>query len=461
MAYDYQLIIIGGGSGGLTAADLAAELGFKKVLLVEAERQLGGECLHTGCVPSKSLLHAAKQYAAGHKKLDVWHDIQESISFIQDRSDNDANFINRGINVLHGAATFIDDHTVTVGGKTITSKYFLIATGSSPAVPQVFTSLSTTVHTNETIFSLAKTPKSLTIIGGGPIGCEMASAFSLLGCKVSIVQSADRLLPREEPEISEMLTNQLKRQGVEVDVQATVNACAATKSSVGVEITSGNKNSTLSSEVLLVAVGRVPRTNLDLSNAGVAFDTDGIAINKYFQTSRSHIYAVGDCTPSPKFTHLAAHQAGIALSNMVSPLFKSSGSRLDTVPWITYTLPEIARIGASAQELTARNISFQTVEVMLNEIDRAVTDKQQTGFVRAYVKPTGKLLGAVIVAETSSELLAPLSHVYYHNQPLQSLAKTVFPYPTLSSGLNILGSKFAVKRATRSKIIRSVTKSWR
>ncbi len=458
MQYDYELIIIGGGSGGLSAAELAGQLGLTRVALVEAQKKLGGECLHTGCVPSKALLHAAK-----YKDVDAWQHIAKSIEEIEKRSDNDEHFKAQGLSVFHSFAQFTDPHTIKLDdGATLTSKYFLLSTGSYPALPKIDGIDSVAIHTNETIFGLGKTPGSLAIVGGGPIGSELATAFAMLGTKVTLLQSADRLLPREEPIASNAVLMQLQNLDVSVHLNTKVNKITEDENKKTISLTVGEHSHRAEAEHVLVAAGRMPNIfSLELEQAGITYDQRGIGINRFFQTSAEHIFAVGDCTTSPKFTHLAAHQAGIALRNMLTPFYKKSGSYLDVVPAITYTQPEIGRIGMTEAEAIAAGKKIQVFELDLKEIDRAISDNEPEGFIKVLVGWRGRLVGATVVGSNASELLGPLAHIYYHKQSLSSLAKTVFPYPTLSTGLNLLASEYLTHKTAGNALFKKFTQKWR
>ena len=463
MKYDYQLIIIGAGSGGLTAADLASGMGFKRVCMVEAAEVLGGECLNSGCVPSKALLHAAKlhYYSDGKIKTDGFKHVKDSISAIVKRSDNDQHYTQKGIDVIHGRAKFIDKHTIAVGEKRITSKYFLISTGSSPAELSIEGLQNVTYRTNETIFDLKKAPESIAIIGGGPIGSEMATAFGMLGSKVTQIEHNDRILAREEQDVSEIIADKIKGYGVDILTNANTTKISKKADKIEVIVEINNNTKKIIVDELLVAVGRKPNLNLNLEAAGITYTKKGIAINKYLQTSASNIYAVGDCTESLKFTHLAAHQAGVALTNMITPVFNQNADRLNTVPWITYTSPAVGRIGLSESEAEAKSIEYAVHKLNLHEIDRAITDQEDEGFIKVLIDKKGKIIGATVVSESAGELLAPLSHIFYHKQPLNSLTTTVMPYPTLSSGLNILASQYSVNKVKSNSMFKLVTRKWR
>jgi len=408
----YQLIVIGAGSGGLVAAEFGAKLG-AKVALIEATPRLGGECLWNGCVPSKALIHSARAFwQSGHSqqigvltepKLDfnaVMEHIQDSMHFIEHHHDNDEYFEKRGVDVFHGKAAFIDDSTVRVGEDIFHGRRIIIATGSSPAIPSIRGLETVSYLTNETIFSLKKLPKTLTVIGGGPIGCELGQAFAMLGSKVTILQSGSRLLPKDEPEVSEILLNQLKEMGIQIILNAEISAIKSTKQ--GVEIST--KQRTIVSEELLIATGRRPNMPTGLREIGVTTNDQGIEVDKRMRTSLKTIYAVGDCNGGVQFTH-AAGQAVVAVQNSLLGIPKTFDQ--SSIPWATFTTPEIAHFGATKGKLDSLKQNYQTARINFSDIDKAVTEKE-SGYIEILTNTRGSILSATVVGANASEVLAKL-----------------------------------------------------
>jgi len=451
MKNDYQLIIIGAGSGGLTAAEFAHKLGLKRVAIVEKDDRLGGECLHTGCVPSKALLHAAK---TGLK--DPWKHVQASIKYIEDRSDNDDHLASLGIDVLHGAASFTGKRTIEIAGRTYKSQYFLIASGSHPFVPPIPGLEDIDYLTNENFFQQKQAPKRLAIIGSGPIGSEMATAMSALGTKVTLIEQGDRILSRIDPATAQLVADNLAARKVNIVTKAELKRVSRAGKSIRLELGSGN----VLVDQVLVATGRRPNTDLNLDAAKVEVGSQGITIDKYLRTTNSRIYAVGDCTPSPKFTHLAGHQAALALGNMLNPLYQMSAERLVPTPAITYTWPEIGGFGIPKEDALAQKDSMH-LRYDLTDNDRIVTDQAEPGFVEVVLDKKGRLLHGTVAADNASEVLAPLLVLYGNKRSVTDLANVVFPYPTVAGIVSNIASDYATKRITSVPGWGVITRKWR
>ncbi len=452
MKYDYQLVIIGAGSGGITAAEFAGKLGLTRVALVEKDKRLGGECLHTGCVPSKALLHAAK-----HGVKDPWKHVKKSIDFIEKRTDNAENIESHGVKVITGAAEFEDKHTIKVGRKKITSKYFLITTGSSPFVPPIPGIEDVKYRTNESIFSLKKAPKSLAIIGSGPIGIEMATAFSALGTKVTVIERGDKILGRLDQEAADLVVKGLKKAGVTLLTGVMETSVSNEKKLIAIK--AGKKSFKV--EELLVATGRKPNTgSLQLENAGIKYDRTGILIDKYLRTNKKNIYAVGDVTPSPKFTHTAGNQAAIALANMITPLYNTNAQRLQVAPAITFSWPEVGSFGMTVDEAMKVD-GAKILHYNLTENDRAVTDEEADGFVKVVVDKKGRLLSGVVAAGNAAELMGPLLLMYGNKKPITTLSHAVFPYPTVLGSLSLINADYGLEKVLAIPGWNRLTKKWK
>lgn len=465
MTYQYELIIIGAGSGGLTAADVATELGLSRVALIESREKLGGECLHSGCVPSKALIHAAQKFGQDEFKTadDVWSHVRRSIKRIEDHHDNDEHYQSRGIKTFHGKAYFSDDHSVVLeGGESLTSKYFLVATGSSPYVPEINGLGTVDYRTNETVFEMSTLPESLTIIGGGNIGCELAYAFSKLGTNVTILQSGPRILPRDDDAASEAVHKNLVAMGATIVCDASITSASQEHDRKTISYTQGGKSLSVSAQELLIATGRTPNVNLSLEKASVSFDKrGGIAVNTYLQTSQSHIYAVGDCTTSPKFTHLAGSQAATAVRNMLLPLFKSKSAESGAVPRVTFTHPEIGQIGYTQSELNERKLKYEVLTLDSVDIDRAVTHSDTDGFIKVCLDSKGFILGATIVMDNASEIVGVLSTMYYNRLPFQAITKSVIAYPTYANGLQTMALRYVSTSSRSHPLWGYISKHWK
>lgn len=461
----YDLVIIGGGSAGLSAAELARALG-ASVALVDREK-LGGECLYTGCVPSKALLHAA-QVAATLRRAEtvglradvepsdldsVMAYVQQAIGRVYEESDAPEHLLARGIQVAFGDTRFISPRALSVNGQTITARRFLIATGSHPAVPLIPGLREAGFLTNETIFSLRALPARLAVIGGGPIGCELGQAFARLGSQVTILQRSARLLPKDEPEASAALQAELEREGVAVTLGAAAIANVS-RSQRGVTLTYQVNRETRETEAdaILVATGREPNVaGLDLEAAGVHYDTQrGVAVDAYLRTSNPRIYAAGDVTAGGyRFTHAAALDARIAVRNALFP----GKSKLDTrvMPWATFTEPEVAHVGLTEAEARRQHgAGVRVITQRYTGVDRAVTDDATAGFLKLVSKSNGHLLGAQIVGPRAGDNINELALALAQRLTLSQLAAATHVYPTLALAIQQAAGGYSMEHAGRS-----------
>jgi len=434
-----DLVIIGGGAGGLVVASVASQLGLK-VTLIEKQAKLGGDCLHTGCVPSKTLIHVAKVAAlmrrAGEFGLQpvtprvdlgkVNEHVQSVIDQIQPHDDPER-FRAYGCEVLFGHAEFIDAHSVRVNERQIHGRRFLIATGSRPFVPPIDGLEQAGYLTNEDMFSLHELPRRLLVLGGGPIGLEMAQAFARLGSKVSVVERLPHLLPQEDAEIADTLQQRLVAEGIDVHTSTSAERVTRQGDTRRVECEGGV---TLEADQVLVAVGRRPTMeNMGLETAGVDFDQRGIKVDKRMRTSQKHIYACGDvCGPYP-FTHMAEYQAGIVISNAVFRFPKKVDYRV--VPWVTYTDPELARVGLTEQQAREQGIEATVLRFPFKDIDRALAEVETWGLTK-FVVHKGKILGASILGPHAGELIHEIVLAMKTGAGIGDISATIHAYPTLA-----------------------------
>ena len=449
----FQLAVIGAGSGGLVAAEFAAKMG-ARVVLIEAEPVLGGECLRSGCVPSKALIHSARLFwqsghgqsfgVTGQPVLDFAHvtkHINDSISFIEHNHDNDGYFEQKGITVVHGKAEFVSPSVVKVGNELISFKRAIISTGSSPAIPDIPGLDSVPYLTNESIFSLRSLPRSLTIIGGGPIGCELGQAYAMLGARVTILQSNTRLMPRDEPEASELILKSFSEMGIRVVLSSDISGVSQTGRLTNVTV----NGEVVSSEQLLVAVGRRPNVPIGLAEIGVLVNARGIEVDNTMRTSRSRIFAVGDCIGGVQFTHVAAQQAGVAISNALFGLKRTVDSTM--VPWVTFTTPEVAHFGTTKQALLDAGTTHKASRIGFSDIDKAVTENEP-GYVEILTGRGGKILGATVVGVHAAELLGQIVQLQGLGVPLRQVASVMQAYPTFSIGLKQLSAGVMMTKLT-------------
>lgn len=437
MAVEYDLVVIGGGSGGLVVAGVAAALK-AKVALVERDR-LGGDCLWYGCVPSKSLIHASRAaYEVKHAgRFGIYCDtteidfakaiahVQGAIAKIQPH-DSPERFEKLGVEVIFGNGQFRDRKTFEVNNRRLQARAFVIATGSRPAKLPIPGLQEAGYITNEEVFSIKERPDSLAIIGGGPIGCELGQAFSRLGSKVTIIASRDRLLPKEDPELVEVIHQQFTSEGIRFLLNTKAER---------VEVVDGKKfiwaGEKIAADQILVAAGRQPNVeSLNLDAAGVKMGSSGIKVNSKLQTTNPRIYACGDVLGGYQFTHVAGYQANIVLKNaLFLPVFKADNR---VIPWATFTDPELARVGLTEQEARERyGNDIYVVKQEFADVDRAIAEAATMGFAKIITKPGGEILGAHIVGPAAGELIHEIVLAMTHKLKISALGG-IHIYPTLA-----------------------------
>ncbi len=432
-----DLVVIGGGPGGLVVASVAAQVGLR-VTLIEKSEHLGGDCLHSGCVPSKTFIHMARtahiaRRGAASGLLSVMPDIdygkvidrvEDVINRIQQHDDPER-FRSYGCDVRFGTARFISPHEVTVDDEIISGRRFVIATGSMPAIPPIPLLEQTGFETNETIFKRRSLPEHLAVIGGGPVGVELAQAFSRLGSQVSLIEAADRLLMHEDEQTSLLLRQALEEEGIHINTATQVSGVRREGDARQIALADGR---TVECERILVATGRRPAVHgLGLEEAGVEFGRQGIRVDRRLRTSQKHIYAVGDVCGPYQFTHMAEYQAGIALANIVFRTPKKTDYRV--VPRVVYTDPEVASVGLTETEAKKNGIKYHTAEFEMAGIDRAITDGQTQGRARLLISK-GRIAGASLVGPHAGELIHELALAMQVNTKVKDIAAMIHAYPT-------------------------------
>lgn len=441
-----DLLILGGGTAGLTAAVLAAGIG-ARTTLVERERT-GGDCLWTGCVPSKALI-ASAHLAHRMQNADSvgLAPVQADIDFakVMDRvhhaiatiepHDSPARLRAAGVEVIPGDGRFRDARTLEVGGKLLGFRSAMVATGSEPALPPIDGLEGEDVSTTETIWDLRELPRRLVVLGGGPIGCELAQAFSRLGSEVVLVELAERLLLKEEPEASALIAKHLAAEGVDLrlDTRAT-EVRRAGENGAELVLTTSDGPKTVAFDRILVAAGRRPRTDgLGLAAAGIEVDRQGaVVVDDRLRTTAPGIYAAGDVTARLPFTHVAAHHARIAT---VNALFGTRRRVDETIPWVTFTDPEVARVGLTEGEARERwGARAVVARSDYAALDRAITEGEPHGFAILVANPRGRLVGATIAAPSGGEAIAELTARIKRGDKIATVSETVHAYPTLAEG---------------------------
>ena len=440
---DYHLAIIGAGSAGLTAARFAARLG-QRPALIEANR-VGGDCTWTGCVPSKALLHAAKTAHTvrnanrhGITVRDHRVDFAAVIDWVQ-RAVNEVfaqetpeTLRAEGIDVLEGRAEFRDARTLAVDQQEISARRFLICTGAAPFVPPIPGLGDVPYLTCETFWDLAALPDRLVVIGGGPIGCELAQACQRLGSRVTLVEAADRVLPNDEPEASQAVARALQQDGINLRLSSPVESVGRRGHGAGVLVTASG--GTIEGDALLVAVGRRARLNgLGLERAGIEYSPRGITVDDYLRTSVKHIYAAGDCAGGYQFTHYAGFQGAMAVRNMLLP--GRSRGRPQHPPWATFTDPEVAHTGYTEEQARQRFGDKVRVSMLpMAHIDRAVTEDATEGFVKVVRRSNGETIGATVVGQRAAETLQAWTLAGDNGLKMADVARTMPAYPSLATG---------------------------
>ncbi|WP_338895646.1 FAD-dependent oxidoreductase [Streptomyces sp. TG1A-60] len=434
----YDLVVIGGGSAGLTAARTAGRFG-ARVLLVERDR-LGGDCLWTGCVPSKALLHVAADVQAARRaaayglppvsgRADLaaaMGEVKRAIGAIEPHDSAEA-LAPFGVEVTRGAASFTGRRTLTAGGREISFRYALIATGSSPALVPVPGLAEAEPLTSDTVWELTELPQRLVVLGGGPIGCELGQAFARLGSQVTLVEAMDRLVPREEPRASQVLRERLEAEGVTV-----LTGYRAERVDAGAVHGPGGP---LPYDTLLAVTGRRVNTEgLGLEKAGVELtETGHVRTDGRLRTANHRIYAAGDVTGRSAFTHLGGTQGGAAAADALLGVRRPIDYR--AVPRVTYTDPEIARVGLTADEARETYGDTARVHTLENDrVDRAVADGRTEGFGTLVLGPRGKIVGATVVSPRAGETIAHLAAAVRLGWTPSDYARTVHPYPTYADG---------------------------
>ncbi len=434
---DYDIAVIGGGAAGLVVASVAAQLGLD-VALIEKQPRLGGDCLHFGCVPSKTLLrsahvaHMARHAGRFGVTVDrVAADLQQVNAVIRNAvdtiqlHDSHERFRELGCDIHTGAARFVDAHTIQAGNDALRAKRIVIATGSTAWLPDISGLETVDYLTNEDMFSLDMLPEHLLVLGAGPVGVEMAQAFARLGSRVTLIEQAERILPGFDPDIAGTLNQQLEADGIHI-VHGAAGRVEQDHDDRVVELEDGRR---LRGDRLLVAVGRRPVvTGLGLENAGVDFSEKGIRVNARMQTTRKHIYACGDVTGVMPFTHVAEQQAGVVIANAVFRLRKRMDYRV--IPAVVYTEPECAQVGMGPDQ-AVRDAATHVVRFDMKQLDRAITDGTTEGLLKLVVRK-GRLAGAHAVGHHAGEIVHELALAIQENMKLSRITSMVHAYPSYS-----------------------------
>lgn len=434
----YDLAVIGAGSGGLSVAAAAAQFG-RKVILFE-KGKMGGDCLNYGCVPSKALIAAAKQAHAfrtagmyGISAVEPQVDFKKVHAFVQgviagiEPNDSVERFEKLGVKVVLSAAKFRDAKSVETAEGIFTAKRFVIATGSRPAVPPIPGLKDVSYFTNETIFEIGELPKHLVIIGGGPIGLELAQAYRRLGSEVTVVEAFEPLA-KDDPELTGIVLENLRAEGVKILARGAIRNIAKSSSGIGLEI---EGHGAIAGSHLLLAAGRIANVEgLNLEAAGVACTAMGITVDEGLRSTRRNIYAIGDVAGGLQFTHVAEYHAGLVIRNALFRL--PVRNRTDIVPHVTFTDPELAQVGLTeADALKQFGSAVKVLRCSFHDNDRAQAEGKPAGMVKAVIGKRGRILGAGIVGAQAGELIQPWVLAITKGLKISAIAGMVAPYPTL------------------------------
>jgi pyruvate/2-oxoglutarate dehydrogenase complex dihydrolipoamide dehydrogenase (E3) component len=449
----YDLVVIGAGTAGLVVAAGAAGLDVGlKVALVE-KHLMGGDCLNVGCVPSKCIIRSSRVVGemrdAGAFGVRPPEQIEVDFPAVMERMrklragishhDSAERFQKLGIDVFLGEGHFLRNNSIEVGDKTLRYKKAVIATGARAVRPPIEGIEEAGFLTNETVFSLTQRPERLAVIGGGPIGCELAQAFHRLGCQVILFHRHSYLLNKEDADAAEIVQNTLIREGIHLVLDSQIQHIEKTSEGKTVYYTCNGTKKSVTVDEILVGAGRAPNVEgLHLDAVGVEYDRKGVKVNDYLQTTNSKIYAAGDICMNWKFTHAADAAARIVIKNTLFSPFGLGRSKLSSLvmPWVTYTDPEIAHVGMYEHEAQEEGIDVSTIKIPFSSVDRAIADGEEEGFVKIHHKKgSDQILGATIVARHAGEMISEVTTAIVNKIGLNGLSSVIHPYPTQDEGI--------------------------
>jgi pyruvate/2-oxoglutarate dehydrogenase complex dihydrolipoamide dehydrogenase (E3) component len=467
----YNLIAVGAGAAGLVSAGGAGGLGAKAAIVERA--LMGGDCLNIGCVPSKAVIRAARAVydlrIAGEFGVHFTSEPQINFAEAMERmrrlrarispNDSVARFKNEfGVDVYLGDARFVSPSEVEVDGQRLEFVRAVIATGGRPAELPIPGLKEAGYFTNENIFKLTELPRRLVVIGGGPIGCELAQAFSRFGSDVTIVNDVEQILPREDADAAAIIHRQLERDGLTIINRAQITRVEGRVADKVIVYSRDDKESRVECDAILLAAGRAPNVEgLGLEAAGVKYSRDGVIVDDYLRTSNPRIYAAGDVCSKFKFTHAADAMARAVLRNAL--FFGRARMSAMVMPWVTYTDPEVAHVGLYEAEARSAGFNVATITESFEDVDRAILDGEDEGFARIhYDRKTGKILGGTIVARHAGEMISELTLAIANGLKMGALSATIHPYPTQAEVLRKIGDVY--NRHRLSSTLRKVLQKW-
>ncbi|MEG5022308.1 mercuric reductase [Microcoleus sp. AT8-B5] len=461
-ASSYNLVVIGAGPAGLIVAAGAAGLG-AKVALIE-KHLMGGDCLNVGCVPSKALIRASRTvgdiWEASKFGVNVSDSVEVDFAAVMERlrriraGISDVDSVERyqyklGVDVFLGSGRFTSNNTVEVGGQTLRFKKAVIATGARARQPQIPGLQEAGYLTNETVFNLTERPQRLAVIGAGPIGCELAQAFRRLGSEVVLLHKNAQILDKEDAEAAKIVQQAFVREEIQLILESQIERVEKTNAGKVIYYKCQGKEASVTVDEMIVSTGRSPNVEgLNLEAIGVEYDTQtGVFVNDNLQTTNPRIYAAGDICMKHKFTHAADFAARIVIQNTL--FFGRKKLSALTIPWCTYTNPEIARVGIGEHEAKEKGIDLDTFLIPFSQVDRAIIDGEEEGFVKIHVKKgSDKILGATIVARHAGDMISEITLAMVNNIGLGKIASTIHPYPTQADAIRKAGDAYNRTRLT-------------
>lgn len=457
--YEYDVVVIGLGPAGMAVAAMASEMGLR-VCAVESNK-IGGECMNVGCIPSKALVRISEYRHMISKLPDMeleslplpqaLNPFKKIASYLKYINQNKTKkmFDKTKLVLGEGKARFLDAHTIIVGKERIFGKYIYIATGTEPALPSIPGINDVDILTNTNLFNLEKIPASLTIIGGGAIGCEMAQAFNRLGSCVSIVHSADHLLPIGDFQAAALLEQKFIDEGIQIFNGRKI--LKLTKNLTGVELETEDGEKIVSEKILVAAGRKIDLSSLDLDRAGVIYGKKGIEVDKYLRTNIKNIYAIGDCNGYAQLSHAAMHQGMIAIINTLLPWILKQDFRKFQVPWTVFTDPEVSHVGKTEKQLIDEQISHEIIEVRYEDYGAAIAENTTTGFVKVFASKFGHIYGATIVGKGSGEMINEWALAIQQKVPLYKIMLQQHSFPTMG---------FLSKRIAENWMLKRMNSKW-
>lgn len=461
--YTHDVVVLGGGAGGLTAASGCAQLGLKTALI--EKEHLGGDCLYYGCVPSKSLLQTASVYynarTASRYGLPSFEPPEVNMSDVNARvqsviqaiahHDSPERFEGLGAEVMFGSPRFISPHEVSIDGKTVSAKSFVIATGSSPRSVPIPGLEETGYITNLDIFSLEDRPNRLAVIGAGPIGVEMSQAFTRLGSSVTLMDLATQILPKEDADMAAFVERRLADEGATLKLGVSIKRIEAGGGAKRVIVEKDGTEEVVEADEILLSAGRIGNTSeLDLEKAGVAVERSYITTNSKLQSSQKHILAVGDCNGRYLFTHVAGAEGSVAVRRIA--LHAGGSMNYQNVPWCTYTDPELASVGYNEQRASEAGIDYHAVSEPFSSVDRAHAEGETDGLIKLLLDKKGKIIGTQIVGHHAGELILPSLFAANDGWKVGKLMGPIVPYPTMGEIQRKAASSYMAPRLFNDKV---------